>query len=133
VETVLFLAALSGTPGGSALATLAGSGLGFMLAALFGVLLVRGSLDINLHRFFTVTGLVLLALVAKLVASGLHEFFEASLLPSAPLVEETVELFATRTASLVILGLLIAVPLGGLAWDRARTLRAPAPPNGART
>jgi FTR1 family protein len=133
VETVLFLAALSGAPGGGALTTLGGSGLGFVLAAVFGALLARGSFHVNLQRFFTVTGLVLLTLVAKLVASGLHEFFEAGVLPGAPLLEETVELFASRTASLIILALLIAVPLGCLAWDRARTLRAPAQPNGART
>jgi high-affinity Fe2+/Pb2+ permease len=32
-------------------------GTGLLLAALFGILLVRGSLHINLRRFFNVPGL----------------------------------------------------------------------------
>jgi len=125
VETVLFLAALSGTPGGSALTTLGGSGLGLILAVLFGVFLVRGSVRINLRRFFGVTGLVLLVLVAKLVAGGLHEFFEAGALPSTPFWEELVEIIASKAASFIVLALLIVVPLGSLAWEWWKTPYAP--------
>jgi high-affinity iron transporter len=82
VETVLFLAALSGTVGGSALYNALGGGTGLLLATLFGILLVRGSLHINLRRFFNVTGIVLLILVAKLIAGGVHEFLEVSILPA---------------------------------------------------
>jgi len=136
VETVLFLAALSGTPGGSALTTLSGSGLGLILAVLFGVLLVRGSVRINLRRFFGVTGLVLLVLVAKLVAGGLHEFFEAGALAAAPFWEELVEVIASKAASFIVLALLVVVPLGSLAWEWWKAapapLTTPEQPNGAR-
>ncbi len=136
VETVLFLAALSGTPGGSVLATLAGSGLGLSLAALFGVLLVRGSVRINLRRFFAVTGLALLVLVVKLVAGGVHELFAAGLLPGAPRWEALVEIIASKAASFVVLALLIIAPLGSLAWEwwtaAHPALNAPEQPNGAR-
>ena len=134
VETVLFLAALSGTAGNRPLASVAGGGLGLLLAVLFGVILARGSLHINLRRFFAVTGVVLVILVVKLIAGGLHEFFEAGLLPSAPLWEATAEVFASKGASLIILALLIVVPLCSLAWDWWRTaaLRGPGQADGAR-
>jgi len=136
VETVLFLAALSGTPGGNALATLGGSGVGLILAVLFGVLLVRGSVRINLRRFFGVTGLVLLVLVVKLVAGGVHEFFEAGALASTPFWERFVEVIASKAASFIVLALLIVVPLGSLAWEwwksAPASLTMPEQPNGAR-
>ena len=137
VETVLFLAALSGTPGGSGLTTLGGSGLGLVLATLFGVLLVRGSVRVNLRRFFGVTGLVLLVLVVKLVAGGVHEFFEAAVLPAAPFWEHVVEVIASKAASVVVLALLVVVPLGSLAWEWWRAapaaLTARRQPNGAHS
>lgn len=134
VETVLFLTALSGTAGSRPLANLAGGGLGLLFAVVFGVILVRGSLHINLRRFFAVTGVVLVILVVRLIAGGLHEFFEAGLLPSAPLWEETADVFASKAASLIILALLIVVPLCSLGWDWWRTtaLRARGQADGAR-
>jgi FTR1 family protein len=136
VETVLFLAALSGTVGGSALYNALGGGTGLLLAALFGILLVRGSLHINLRRFFGVTGIVLLILVAKLIAGGLHEFFEAGILPASHAIEEAVELLTGKTTSLLILGLLIGLPALCLLWDwwRRTSLAEsslPPQPNGA--
>ncbi|HSB69434.1 MAG TPA: FTR1 family protein [Candidatus Methylomirabilis sp.] len=138
IETVLFLSALSGTVGGSPLYNLLGGSLGLLLATLFGVLLVRGSLHINLRRFFAVTGFVLLILVAKLIAGGLHEFFEVGLLPATPLLEEAIEVLTDRTASLIVLLLLMALPGACMAWDWWRQSSAaqaslPPQPNGARS
>jgi high-affinity iron transporter len=137
VETVLFLAALSGTVGGSPLYNAVGGSLGLLLATLFGILLVRGSLHINLRRFFNVTGVVLLILVAKLIAGGLHEFFEARILSSTPFLEEVVEVFTHKGTSLLILGLLIGLPALCLLWDWWRRTSAesslPPQPNGAGT
>ncbi|MFI5338882.1 MAG: FTR1 family protein [Candidatus Methylomirabilales bacterium] len=135
VETVLFLAALSGTVGGSPLYNAVGGSLGLLLATLFGILLVRGSLHINLRRFFNVTGIVLLILVAKLIAGGLHEFLEVGIIPSSPFLEVVVEIFTHRTTSLLILGLLIALPAFCVLWDwwkRTSVEVSPPPqPNGA--
>ena len=117
VETVLFLLALSSTAGGQPVAMASGTGLGLGLAVLFGVLLVRGSVRINLHRFFAVTGSVLLILVLKLLAGALHEFLEVGVLPSMPGLDEAVELFTSTTASWIILALLVLTPLACLAWD----------------
>lgn len=117
VETVLFLAALSRTIGANPLYNALGGGLGLLLAILFGYLLVQGSLRINLHRFFGITGVVLLILVAKLIAGGVHEFFEVGLIPSSPFWLEVVGLFTRETTSLLVLILLIALPGIYLAWD----------------
>ena len=136
VETVLFLTALSGTVGGSPIYNAVGGSLGLLLATLFGVLLVRGSLHINLRRFFNVTGAVLLILVAKLLAGGLHEFLEAGILSASPWLEGLVEIFTRRTVSLLILGLLIALPALCVVWDwwKRTSIAQPPPspqPNGA--
>jgi FTR1 family protein len=135
IETVLFLAALSGTVGGSPIYNAVGGSLGLLLATLFGVFLVRGSLHINLRRFFNVTGLVLLILVAKLIAGGLHEFLEVGILPASPWLAEVVEIFTHRTVSLLILGLLITVPALCVLWDwwkrTSAEMSLPSQPNGA--
>ncbi len=117
VETGLFLLTLSSTAGGQPLATASGTALGLCLALCFGVLLVRGSVRINLRRFFAVTGSVLLVLVLKLLAGALHEFFEAGVLPSAPALDEAVELFTSTTVSWIVLALLVVTPLACLVWD----------------
>jgi high-affinity iron transporter len=135
VETVLFLAALSGTAAGSPFYNAVGGSLGLFLATLFGILLVRGSLHINLRRFFGVTGIVLLILVAKLIAGGLHEFLEVGIIPNSPFLEEIVEVFTHRATSLLILVLLVALPVLCLLldwWKRTSVEVSPPPqPNGA--
>jgi high-affinity iron transporter len=126
VETVLFLAALTGTIGANPLYNALGGSLGLLLATLFGYLLVQGSVRVNLQRFFGLTGIVLAVLVAKLVAGGLHEFFEVGLLPSSPVWLAVVGLFTRETTSLLILILLIALPALYVAAEGWR-LAAPPP------
>jgi high-affinity iron transporter len=136
VETVLFLLALSQTTAGGPAYNLLGGALGLVLACLFGVLLVRRSVHLNLRRFFAVTGVALLILVLKLVAGGLREFFEIGLLPSSPVLEAAVGLLTHKITSYAILALLIVLPGACLAWECRRNGRppeAPLPsqPNGA--
>jgi high-affinity iron transporter len=124
VEAVLFLFALSATIGANPIYNILGGGLGLLLALLFGFLLVKGSLKINLKSFFTTTGLVLVLLVLKLVASGLHEFFEAGLLPSTETVLWVVGLLTKESASVIILMALLIVPSLAMlqqAWGSAPT------------
>lgn len=110
VETVLFLFALSSTIGANAMYNMVGGGLGLLLAFLFGFFLIRGSLRINLRSFFATTGLVLVLLVFKLIANGLHEFFEVGLLPSTETVLSVVGFLTKENTSIVILIALIALP-----------------------
>src|SRR3990172_2442158 len=110
VEMILFLAALSLTATPDLVGMLGGlSGLG--LAALFGVLIVKGSLRINLRRFFGVTGFVLMVLVARLVAGSLHEFFEVGLLPSTPALLAVIGFIVKDSTSTIILIALVALPV----------------------
>jgi high-affinity iron transporter len=51
---------------------------------LFGVFLVRGSLRIDLGRFFKITGIVLLLFVVQLVIGGIHELSEGGLIDIGP-------------------------------------------------
>jgi high-affinity iron transporter len=80
METVLFLSALSLTSGG--LETLLGVLGGLIAAVAFGVLFVRGSLRVDLGRFFKITGIALLIFVAQLLVNGYHELAEAGWLPA---------------------------------------------------
>ncbi len=80
-ETVLFLYAISFQS--NFLYNLSGGILGLILATVFGVLLSRGSLMIDLKKFFAITGSLLLFLVVELIATAIHEFQEARLLMPA--------------------------------------------------
>ena len=82
IETVLFLSALSLSSGG--LMAILGATLGVGLAVLFGVLFVRGSLRIDLQRFFAITGIALMVFVIQLLCNGYHELSEAGWLPASP-------------------------------------------------
>ena len=81
VETVLILSAVSlnSTELMSFLGTLAG----VVVAVLFGVMFVKGSVRINLQKFFRVTTVILLFVAAQLLISGLHELSENGVLPSS--------------------------------------------------
>lgn len=110
VEIILFLAALSLTASGGLL-NLIGGTAGLGLAVLFGFLIAKGSMHINLKRFFGVTGLVLLILVLRLLAGSVHEFSEAGLLPSTPAELAVVGFIVRDTTSIVILIALILLPI----------------------
>jgi high-affinity iron transporter len=80
-ETVLILSAVSlnSTELMSFLGTLAG-----VLAAIaFGVMFVKGSVRINLQKFFRVTTAILFLVAAQLVIAGLHELSESGVIPSS--------------------------------------------------
>lgn len=82
IETVIFLSAVNLTT--NALLSFVGGILGLVLAVLFGVFFVRGSLKIDLGRFFKITGIVLLLFVFQLIIGGFHELSEAGLIPASP-------------------------------------------------
>lgn len=55
----------------------AGALLGLGLAVVFGILLYRGSVRMNLRSFFRVTGSILIVVAAGLLAFSVHELQEA--------------------------------------------------------
>lgn len=82
IETVLFLAAVSLRT--SEMLNFLGGILGLGLAIGLGVAFFKGSLKVNLRKFFAITSLVLLVVAAQLAITGVHELSEAQILPSSP-------------------------------------------------
>lgn len=80
IETVLFLSAVSLTTSG--VGAFVGGALGVTAAAVFGVLFVRGSVRIDLGRFFKITGIALGIFVVQLLVNGYHELSEAGWVPA---------------------------------------------------
>lgn len=111
VETVLILAAVEFTT--SELMGFLGTLIGVGLSLLFGVMFVRGTIRIDLGKFFRVTTVILIFVAAQLVISGLHELSESGYLPSSkrqmqiigPIVRNDIFFFITvlALAALMIL------------------------------
>ena len=81
VETVLILSAVSLTS--TEMTNFLGTLLGVALAVAFGVMFVKGSVRINLQKFFKVTTVILIFVAVQLLVSGLHELSENGILPSS--------------------------------------------------
>src|SRR4029077_14393416 len=81
VETVLILTAVEFNS--TQLLSFMGTLIGVLLAVIFGVMFVKGSIRINLQRFFRVTTVILIFVAAQLLVSGLHELSENGVLPSS--------------------------------------------------
>src|ERR1700730_17237329 len=81
VETVLILSAV--TLNSTELMSFLGTLLGVMVAIAFGVMFVKGSVRINLQKFFRVTTAILFLVAAQLVIAGLHELSESGVIPSS--------------------------------------------------
>jgi len=80
-ETVLVLSAVS--LNSTELMSFLGTLFGIIAAIAFGVMFVKGSVRINLQKFFRVTTAILFLVAAQLVLSGLHELSESGVLPSS--------------------------------------------------
>ncbi len=80
-ETVLILSAVS--LNSTELMSFLGTLLGLAAAIAFGVMFVKGSVRINLQKFFKVTTAILFLVAAQLLISGLHELSETGFLPSS--------------------------------------------------
>jgi len=104
VETVLILSAVS--LNSTELMSFTGTVLGIAVAVVFGVMFIRGSVKINLQRFFRVTSVILYFVTFQLVISGLHELSENGVLPSStaemryigPIVRNDMFFFVTMLA-----------------------------------
>ncbi len=111
VETVLILSAVS--LNSTELLSFVGTLLGVLAAIAFGVMFVKGSIRINLQKFFRVTTVILWFVAAQLIISGLHELSENGVLPSSkremaligPIVRNDVFFFITifALAALMVL------------------------------
>ncbi|MBV8893951.1 MAG: DUF2318 domain-containing protein, partial [Acidobacteria bacterium] len=83
-------------------------------AVLFGVMFVKGSVRINLQKFFRTTTVILFFVAAQLIISGLHELSENRVLPSSkremaiigPIVRNEMFFFVTILALAALMVLL---------------------------
>jgi high-affinity iron transporter len=104
VETVLILSAVS--LNSTELMSFLGTIIGVTLAVMFGVTFVKGSVRVNLQKFFKVTTVILFFVAFQLLISGLHELSENGVLPSSkaematigPIVRNDVFFFVTILA-----------------------------------
>ena len=83
LETVLFLFAI-GSSESSVGPLLLASFAGLAVAVAIGYGIFAMGVRIDLRRFFTITGVVLIFVSAGLVSYGIAEFVEAGLLPATP-------------------------------------------------
>ncbi len=104
IETVIFLSAVNFTT--DALLSFLGGIVGLVLAVLFGVFFVRGSIRIDLGRFFKITGIVLLLFVIQLLIGGVHELAEGGLIDIGPVEMAVVGPFVKNNA-LFLIGILL--------------------------
>ena len=81
VETVLILSAVS--LNSTELMSFLGTLIGVALAVVFGVMFVKGSVRINLPKFFKVTTVILIFVATQLVITGLHELSENGVIRSS--------------------------------------------------
>ncbi len=111
VETVLILSAVS--LNSTELMSFLGTLLGVTLAVVFGVMFVKGSVRINLGKFFKVTTVILVFVAVQLTISGLHELSENGVLPSSrqemaligPIVRNDLFFFITILALAALMAL----------------------------
>src|SRR5271169_1103737 len=110
-ETVLILSAVS--LNSTELMSFLGTLLGVLAAIAFGVMFVKGSVRINLQKFFKVTTAIMFLVAAQLVVAGLHELSESGVIASSkremaiigPIVRNDLFFFVTifALAALMIL------------------------------
>jgi high-affinity iron transporter len=79
LETVLFLAAVLSSAG-AGLPALAGAAGGLTLAVAIGIAIFAGGIRIDLRRFFTATGVLLIFVAASLVTFSVHKLGESRLI-----------------------------------------------------
>jgi FTR1 family protein len=131
IETVLFLAAVSFNT--TELMNFMGGIIGLALAVGLGIAFFKGSLKVNLRKFFNVTTLVLLVVALQLFVSGIHELSEAMVIPASrremalvgPIVNNDAFFFVVIIA--LCLFLIIAQRIQGAVKTETQLASLPAP------
>ncbi|MFZ3384530.1 MAG: Fe-S-containing protein, partial [Candidatus Methanoperedens sp.] len=107
-EIVLFLSA---TAKEANIFSLLEGAAGLSLAAIFGYLFIKGSLKMDLGRFFKITGVMLAVIIFQLIIGGIHEWSEVGIINLSqtgmsiigPLVKESASILFTG----IMLGFLV--------------------------
>jgi high-affinity iron transporter len=80
LETALFLWAAARATGRTT-DPLLGAFLGLVTAVVLGVLIYRGAVKLNMAKFFTYTGAILVVIAAGVLSYGVHDLQEGGVLP----------------------------------------------------
>ncbi|PWB52726.1 MAG: hypothetical protein C3F06_07390 [Candidatus Methanoperedenaceae archaeon] len=120
-EIVLFLSATA-KEANIGLALEGAAGLG--LAVLFGYLFIKGSLRMDLGKFFKITGVMLTVIIFQLIVGGIHEWSEVGIITLSqkgmsmigPLVKESASIVFTGIMLGFLVLLFIMVP-----WKQIKT------------
>ncbi|MEV0084659.1 iron uptake transporter permease EfeU [Saccharopolyspora sp. NPDC050642] len=81
METAVFFFSSVQSAGGGTVLPLVGFLIGIAISILLGWLLYAGAIKVNLSKFFTVTGVLLVFVAAGVFAYGVHDLQEAGILP----------------------------------------------------
>ncbi|MCE7003627.1 FTR1 family protein [Kibdelosporangium philippinense] len=81
LETAVFFYAAVQTAGGGTSQPLIGFVAGILFAVILGYLLYRGSVRLNLTKFFQITGVLLVIVAAGVLGYGVHDLQEGRFLP----------------------------------------------------
>jgi uncharacterized membrane protein len=127
VETVLLLAALG--VNSEDLWTAGGTALGLGLAVVFGVLFVRGSVRVDLRRFFRMTTAILAFVAFQLLVSGVHELTEQGVVPTTREIMSAIGPIVRNQAFFLVAILALATMMVLLDW-RSRAPAAAAATSG---
>ncbi len=144
LETALFLWAATQAASGT-VAPLAGAALGLLTAVVLGLLIYRGALQLNLAKFFSWTGGILILVAAGVLSYGVHDLQEAGILPGlhnlafdvssviqpgswvGTLLKGTLNFSPATTWLEAVVWVLYVVPTMALFYRRIRKNRRPAP------
>ncbi|MFA4936616.1 MAG: Fe-S-containing protein, partial [Candidatus Methanoperedens sp.] len=103
-EIVLFLSATAKEA--NIFSVLEGAaGLG--LAGLFGYLFIKGSLKMDLGRFFKITGVMLTVIIFQLIIGGIHEWSEVGIINLSQTGMSIIGPLVKESASIVFTGIML--------------------------
>jgi high-affinity iron transporter len=80
---------------------------GLALAGLFGYLFIKGSLRMNLGRFFKITGIMLAIIIFQLIIGGIHEWSEVGIINLSQTGMSIIGPLVKEPASIVFTGLML--------------------------
>ena len=98
LEMTLFFLAIIGSQSGDATSAVVGGLMGLAVAVGLGWAIFAAGIRINLARFFTVTGILLIFVAAGLVVYAVSEFTEAGFLPVVPPLFDVSQLLPQSSA-----------------------------------
>ncbi len=80
---------------------------GLALAAIFGYLFIKGSLKMDLGRFFKITGVMLAVIIFQLIIGGIHEWSEVGIISLSQTGMSIIGPLVKESASILFTGLML--------------------------